>query len=51
MTDVWVVAVIVAFFLAAAGLVRVLARMIASSIGDADFEDAEPSREYDPGRL
>jgi hypothetical protein len=41
MTDVILVLVIVAFFVGAALLVRVLGRMIDASGYDADFEDVE----------
>jgi hypothetical protein len=47
MTDVIVIAIIVAFFLLAALLVGALDRLIASSGSDADYEDeldAEPGR-------
>ncbi len=42
MTDVILIATIVAFFGAAALLVRVLDRLITGARGDADFED-EPA--------
>ena len=51
MTDVIVIAIIVAFFLLAALLVGALDRLIASSgsdAGDQEELDAEPARE--PGR-
>jgi hypothetical protein len=43
-TDVVLIATIVAFFVAAALLVRVLDRMIAGSGEDADPGDAEPEQ-------
>lgn len=49
MTDFVLVVVIVAFFVAAALLVRVLDRMIATDRDDADPDDAD-ARELEPER-
>jgi hypothetical protein len=49
MTDVIVIAVIVAFFLLAALLVSALDRLIANSGNDAEYEDAEYEEERDAG--
>jgi hypothetical protein len=50
MTDVILVAVIVAFFLAAAQLVRVMDRVVADG-ADGDAPEEEPSgHELEPGR-
>jgi hypothetical protein len=57
MTDIILLATIVAFFVAAALLVRVLDRMIAGSGTDADFDpDPDPDPQVspadaEPGRL
>jgi len=53
MTDVILVVVIVAFFLAAAQLVRVLGRVVADSDSDSDAgTEEEPSGpELEPGRV
>ena len=53
MTDFVLVVVIVAFFVAAALVVRVLDRMIATDRDDADPADETtdaPARELEPGR-
>ena len=57
MTDIILLATIVAFFVAAALLVRVLDRMIAGSGTDADFDPAPDPHppvspaDAEPGRL
>ena len=51
MTDVILIATIVAFFVAAALLVRVLDRMIAASGTDADPDDQASPPDVGPGRL
>jgi hypothetical protein len=55
MTDVILIAVIVAFFVAAALLVRVLDRMIAAAGTDADADpdprDQVSPPDVEPGRL
>ena len=55
MTDVVMIATIVAFFVAAVLVVRVLDRMITSSGADADLDEeaadaAEAAHELEPGR-
>ena len=49
MTDVLLIAVIVAFFVAGAGVVRLLDRMIAHAGTDAEPGDEVPGPELDPG--
>jgi len=49
MTDVLLIAVIVAFFVAGAGVVRLLDRMITHSGTDADPGDEEAGSELEPG--
>ena len=49
MTDVLLIAVIVAFFVAAAGVVRLLDRMIARSGTDVDPDDEAAGPELEPG--
>ena len=50
MTDIILIATIVAFFVAAALLVRVLDHMIASSASDADSDDEASETGLKPGR-
>jgi len=50
MTDVILVAVIVAFFVAAALLVRVLDQMIAHAGRDADYDDEASEPPLESGR-
>ena len=51
MTDVLLVAIIVAFFVAAAFLVRVLGRMADAPGGSGDREEDDAGPEVEPGRL
>jgi hypothetical protein len=55
MTDIILIATIVAFFVAAALLVRVLDRMIAAAGTDADADPDSPDQvspsDVEPGRL
>ena len=44
MTDIILIATVVAFFVAAALIVRVLDHMIASSVSDADTDDEAAER-------
>ncbi len=50
MTDVILVAVIVAFFVAAAQLVRVLGRVVADSDDDAGPEEEPSGQKLEAGR-
>ena len=50
MTDIILIAAIVAFFVAAALGVRVLDHMIASSASDADSDDEASETGLEPGR-
>jgi hypothetical protein len=50
MTDIILIATIVAFFVAAALVVRVLDHMIASSASAADLDDEAADTELKPGR-
>jgi hypothetical protein len=50
MTDIILIATIVAFFVAAALLVRVLDHMIASSPSDADSDDEASETGLESGR-
>jgi hypothetical protein len=50
MEDIILIATIVAFFIAAALVVRVLDHMIASSGSDADRDDEAADTELEPGR-
>jgi hypothetical protein len=50
MTDVILIAVIVAFFVGAALLVRVLDHMIVHAGLDTDSEDEAPGPELEPGK-
>ena len=50
MTDIILIATIVAFFVAAALVVRVLDHMIASSASDADLDDEASETGLEPGR-
>jgi hypothetical protein len=51
MTDIILIATIVAFFVAAALLVRVLDRMIAAAGTDADSDPQVPPPDVESGRL
>ena len=50
MEDIILIATVVAFFVAAALVVRVLDHMIVSSASDADLDDEAADTELEPGR-
>jgi hypothetical protein len=50
MEDIILIAAIVAFFVAAALVVRVLDHMIASAASDADLDDEAAETGLEPGR-